>query len=206
LSWRWRGCAVWPTPPDHHCRTARAPTPDRASASLPGHARPAVSALAIASNRLPRRPDLPPAHPPPRQTDLTSTPARQEFRRRWIQAKDAVARSLAVTSGFRCRYRGLLSSCLPAENLSANRVYRPCPPVVAARRPASVAEGARVRVSVKRAIRARSTADVRMRLDRVPAQRWHAESLHATLRPGRLIGQINLAPRQGTFASLGDPD
>ena len=33
----------------------------------------------------------------------------------------------------------------------------------------------------------RSKADVQMRPDRVPAQRWYAESFHTTLWPGRLI-------------------
>ena len=47
---------------------------------------------------------------------------------------------------------------------------------------------ARVRGSVKRTMTGtRSKADVRIRLDHVPGQRWYAESFHTTLRPGRLI-------------------
>jgi Transposase DDE domain group 1 len=63
LSWPWRDCAASPTPPDP-------PLPHRASSQArPSQQEPASesqassSRLPILSNRLPRRPGYPPAHP-----------------------------------------------------------------------------------------------------------------------------------------------
>lgn len=80
------GCAASPTPPDHRCRTAPALTPDRASASMPGHARPAARVLRIASNRPPYLWIMFQHTHNPVQTGPPSAPSSQEFGRRWIQA------------------------------------------------------------------------------------------------------------------------
>jgi hypothetical protein len=84
LTWRWPGCAASPTPPDHRCQTAPAPTPDRASASLPGHARPAARVLRIASNRPPCLWIMLPAHPQP-----SSNRPRKRSNQPGIRASDA---------------------------------------------------------------------------------------------------------------------
>src|SRR4029450_12885676 len=97
---------AWPTPPDPRTAAQQQPTALGSRVSLPEAGQPLPASPAIASDRPACLHDPGPSTPQAAPNSPTGTPARQQIRHRWIQAKASELSLLLSPSSVKARSGG----------------------------------------------------------------------------------------------------